>query len=113
MKKFGGTVKIKSITKSWRTRHLSQSEGPACEFFRTTTNKRFGTTGVAYTQQLLTDCPDRLTRSGVQNRPSRKMQNKILFATMIESPTVAVFGLKYRRSSSAASTFHLLCQCSL
>jgi len=33
MKKFGGTVKIKSITKSWRTRHSSQSKEPSLQFF--------------------------------------------------------------------------------
>ena len=33
MKKFGGTVKIKSITKSWRTKHLSQNKDPSLQFF--------------------------------------------------------------------------------
>jgi len=33
MKKFGGTMKIKFMIKSWRTRHLSQSEKPSLQFF--------------------------------------------------------------------------------
>jgi len=31
---WGRTVNIKSITKSWRTIHLSQSEGPSLELFQ-------------------------------------------------------------------------------
>ena len=66
MKKFEGTVNINSTTKSWRTIHFDQSEGPiACNCIRTTNKNSFGTNSVA-TQQLLTCCPDRVTRFNVQ-----------------------------------------------
>jgi len=85
MKGFGGTAKIKSITKAWRTRDLSKVKPPVCNVFLTTTHKRFGTTIVAI-QQLLTDCPSRLTRFSIQYncRPSQKMQTRTLFAAMIQ-----------------------------
>jgi len=66
MKKLGGTVNIKSIIKSRHTAHFLKPKAPACNCFITTTNNSFGTTSVA-TQQLLTDCVDRLTRFSVQH----------------------------------------------
>jgi len=61
--------------KVWRSRYLSKSEAPVCIFFRTTNNKRFGTTSVAcYSTSF-----DRLSRQAntvqcpVQTR--QKMQN--------------------------------------
>ena len=66
----------------------------ACNCFRAMTNNNFGTTSVA-TQQLLTDCPDRLTRFRVQYRPSRQMEIEHLLL-VVEWPTFGAFGLNRR-----------------
>jgi len=63
-----------------------------CNCFRAMTNDSFGITSVA-TQQLLTDCPNRLTRFRVQYRLSRQMQMEHLLL-LVEWPTSGVFGLE-------------------
>jgi len=90
MKKFKDRVKIKSGALDI----YPKAKVPDCNFFRTTTNKRFDTTSVAcystyfdrlYSHADTVQCP-------VQTK--QKIQNITLFAAMVEWTTGGVFGLE-------------------
>jgi len=83
------------ITKSWRTRHLFQSEGPSLQFVTEQRPTNVSAQLVLHdTQHILTDCPDRLTQSSVQYSLSRKTQYRTRFAAMVKWSNVGVFGLE-------------------
>jgi len=65
---------------------------PACNCFGIITNNSVGTTSVA-AQQLLTYCPDRLTRFRVQYRQSRQIQTEHSLL-LIKWPTFEVSRLE-------------------
>ena len=67
MKKFGGTVKIKSGALDI----FPNAKAPACNFFSVLPTNVLAQLALHATQHLLGDCPDRLTRFGVQYRPSK------------------------------------------
>jgi len=88
MKKFGGTGEIKSGALDI----YLKAKAPAYNFFfRTTTNKRFGTTSVACYLTSFGRLPRQADTVQCPVQTEQKTQNITLFAAMVEWPTIGVF----------------------
>jgi len=89
MKKYGGTVEIKSGVLD-----ICLNRRPQLAIFCRTTNKRFGTTGVACYSTSFDRLSIKADTVQCSVQTNQKMQNITLFAAVVEWPTVGVFRLE-------------------
>jgi len=76
MKKFGGTVNIKSVIKSRRTTRFSQSEGPSFQLYRSKERQYF----LAELALVLNSCWPAQTGCSARYKPSQKILHTTLIA---------------------------------
>ena len=81
MKKFGGTVKIKFGAPNI----FPNAKAPACNFFRTTTNKLFGMTSVSCYSTSFGRLPRQADTVHFPVQTKQKLQNITPFSAMVES----------------------------